>query len=70
VLGGVGAFAGLFRLDAARYRDPVLVSSTDSVSSPASQPNHSQGLRHRERLGRAAGAVEFGLWFGMLHIFQ
>ena len=33
VLGGVGAFAGLFRLDTERYRDPVLVSSTDSVGT-------------------------------------
>ena len=33
VLGGLGAFAGLFQLDAARYRDPVLVSSTDSVGT-------------------------------------
>ena len=33
VLGGVGPFAGLFRLDAARYRDPVLVSSADGVGT-------------------------------------
>ena len=33
VLGGLGAFAGLFQLDVARYRDPVLVSSTDSVGT-------------------------------------
>ena len=33
VLGGVGAFSGLFALDPARYRDPVLASSTDSVGT-------------------------------------
>ena len=33
VLGGVGAFAGLFRLDASRYRDPVLVASADGVGT-------------------------------------
>ncbi|MFQ5897706.1 MAG: hypothetical protein ACE5JN_05600 [Candidatus Methylomirabilia bacterium] len=30
VLGGLGAFAGFFRLPAG-YREPVLVASTDSV---------------------------------------
>jgi len=33
VLGGIGAFSGLFRFDSARYDDPVLVSSTDSVGT-------------------------------------
>ncbi len=33
VLGGVGAFAGLFRLGAAGYRDPVLVASADGVGT-------------------------------------
>ena len=33
VLGGVGPFAGLFQLDTARYRDPVLVSSADGVGT-------------------------------------
>ena len=33
VLGGVGAFAGLFRLGAGRYRDPVLVASADGVGT-------------------------------------
>ncbi|HYL70580.1 MAG TPA: phosphoribosylformylglycinamidine cyclo-ligase [Candidatus Dormibacteraeota bacterium] len=33
VLGGVGAFSGLFALDKSRYRDPVLASSTDSVGT-------------------------------------
>ena len=33
VLGGVGPFAGLFHLDTARYRDPVLVSSADGVGT-------------------------------------
>jgi phosphoribosylformylglycinamidine cyclo-ligase len=33
VLGGVGAFAGLFALDSARYRHPVLVASTDGVGT-------------------------------------
>lgn len=32
-LGGIGAFAGLFALDTARYTRPVLVSSTDGVGT-------------------------------------
>ena len=33
VIGGVGAFAGLFRLGASRWRDPVLVASADGVGT-------------------------------------
>ncbi len=33
VLGGIGAFSGLFELDVTRWRRPVLVSSTDSVGT-------------------------------------
>jgi phosphoribosylformylglycinamidine cyclo-ligase len=33
VLGGIGGFGGLFALDTARYRAPVLVSSTDGVGT-------------------------------------
>ncbi len=33
VVGGLGGFAGLFRLDVARYRDPLLASSTDGVGT-------------------------------------
>jgi phosphoribosylformylglycinamidine cyclo-ligase len=33
VLGGIGGFGGLFQLDVARYRAPVLVSSTDGVGT-------------------------------------
>ena len=33
VLGGIGAFSGLFALDPQRWRDPVLASSTDSVGT-------------------------------------
>ncbi len=33
VLGGIGAFSGLFAFDAARYRQPVLVSSADGVGT-------------------------------------
>lgn len=33
VLGGVGGFGGLFRFDPSRFRDPVLVSSTDGVGT-------------------------------------
>ncbi len=33
VLGGIGAFAGCFRMEPGRYRDPVLVSSTDGVGT-------------------------------------
>ncbi len=33
VLGGIGAFSGLFEFDAESYQRPVLVSSTDSVGT-------------------------------------
>jgi phosphoribosylformylglycinamidine cyclo-ligase len=33
LLGGLGGFAGLFRLDLARYPQPVLASSTDGVGT-------------------------------------
>jgi len=33
VVGGLGGFAGLFALDTAGYRNPVLASSTDSVGT-------------------------------------
>ncbi len=33
VLSEIGSFGGLFRFDAARYRDPVLVSSADGVGT-------------------------------------
>lgn len=33
VLGGIGGFAGLFTLDVARYRRPVLATSTDGVGT-------------------------------------
>ncbi|MEX1162153.1 MAG: phosphoribosylformylglycinamidine cyclo-ligase [Nitriliruptor sp.] len=33
VLGGIGGFGGLFALDVARYRQPVLVSGTDGVGT-------------------------------------
>ncbi len=33
VLGGIGGFGGLFALDPGRYRQPVLVSSTDGVGT-------------------------------------
>ena len=33
VLGDIGGFAGLFRLDVAKYRHPVLASSTDGVGT-------------------------------------
>ena len=33
VLGGIGAFSGLFELDVSRWKRPVLVSSTDSVGT-------------------------------------
>jgi phosphoribosylformylglycinamidine cyclo-ligase len=32
VLGGIGAFGGLFAPDLSRYPDPVLVSGTDGVA--------------------------------------
>jgi phosphoribosylformylglycinamidine cyclo-ligase len=33
VLGGIGAFSGLFAFDTARYRQPLLVSSADGVGT-------------------------------------
>lgn len=33
VVGGLGGFGGLFAMDPARYRDPLLVSSTDGVGT-------------------------------------
>jgi phosphoribosylformylglycinamidine cyclo-ligase len=33
VLGGIGAFSGLFELDVSKWKRPVLVSSTDSVGT-------------------------------------
>ncbi len=33
VIGGVGGFAGLFKLSAAKYRSPVLVAATDGVGT-------------------------------------
>jgi phosphoribosylformylglycinamidine cyclo-ligase len=33
VLGGLGGFAGLFKLDLSRYPDPVLASATDGVGT-------------------------------------
>lgn len=33
VLGGIGAFGGLFQLDTAKYQEPVLVSGTDGVGT-------------------------------------
>jgi phosphoribosylformylglycinamidine cyclo-ligase len=35
VLGDIGGFGGLFRLDPDRWRDPVLVASTDGVGTKA-----------------------------------
>jgi len=35
VIGDIGGFGGLFALDVARYRNPVLVSSTDGVGTKA-----------------------------------
>ena len=33
VIGGIGGFGGLFALDTSRYKEPVLVSSTDGVGT-------------------------------------
>ena len=33
VLGGIGGFGGLFALDPGRFREPVLVASTDGVGT-------------------------------------
>ena len=36
VMGGLGGFGGLFHLDKVKYRDPILVASTDGVGTAAS----------------------------------
>src|SRR5215468_3237181 len=36
VVGNLGGFAGLFRLDTKKYKDPVLASSTDGVGTKLS----------------------------------
>lgn len=33
VIGGIGGFAGMFKLDIGNYTEPVLVSSTDGVGT-------------------------------------
>ncbi|HNU85219.1 MAG: phosphoribosylformylglycinamidine cyclo-ligase [Pseudomonadota bacterium] len=33
VMGGIGAFGGLFHLDKVKYKDPILVASTDGVGT-------------------------------------
>jgi len=33
VIGGIGGFAGLFRLDTSNFKEPILVSSTDGVGT-------------------------------------
>src|SRR5204863_8443600 len=33
VMGDIGGFAGLFRLDVKKYRNPILASSTDGVGT-------------------------------------
>src|SRR5439155_13460014 len=33
VMGDIGGFAGLFRLDISKYRSPILASSTDGVGT-------------------------------------
>ena len=35
VIGDIGGFGGLFRMDPGKYRDPVLVSTTDGVGTKA-----------------------------------
>ena len=35
VIGDIGGFGGLFRFDPSKYRDPILVSSTDGVGTKA-----------------------------------
>jgi len=49
VLGGLGGFGGLFALDVARYRDPVLVSSTDGVGTKV---DLARELRVLDTIGR------------------
>ncbi len=44
VLEGLGGFGGLFAFDAARYRDPVLVSGTDGVGTKVDLARRLAGL--------------------------
>jgi phosphoribosylformylglycinamidine cyclo-ligase len=44
VLADIGPFAGLFELRQ-KYRDPVLVASTDSVGTKVSRPPFSAAMR-------------------------
>lgn len=48
VLGGLGGFGGLFALDPARYREPVLVSGTDGVGTKL---RLAQQLQRHESIG-------------------
>ena len=49
VLGGVGRSPGLFRLDATRYRDPVLVASADGVGTKLLIARHSSATTRSGR---------------------
>jgi phosphoribosylformylglycinamidine cyclo-ligase len=40
LVGGIGGFAALYRLDSAKYKKPVLVSSTDGVGTKVKLANH------------------------------
>ncbi|MEA2103013.1 MAG: phosphoribosylformylglycinamidine cyclo-ligase [Thermodesulfobacteriota bacterium] len=47
VIGGIGGFSGLFRMDMDKYSDPVLVSSTDGVGTKlkiAFMADHHKGV--------------------------
>jgi hypothetical protein len=71
VLGKVGGFGGLFALDVKKFRQPVLVSSTDGVGTKLkiafAMNRHDtvgricQSLRQRHRRARGGAAVFFGL---------
>ncbi|HEX4925534.1 MAG TPA: AIR synthase related protein, partial [Bdellovibrionales bacterium] len=40
LIGGIGGFAALFRLDVQKYKKPVLVSSTDGVGTKVKLATH------------------------------
>ena len=51
VIGDIGGFGGLFRMDPGKYRDPVLVSTTDGVGTKLLLARIHRKLSHCEGSG-------------------